>query len=222
MCNHRLNVYEQRWIDCIFTDTQITSKMKKSFCSRNKIHREITDYYWITEFQARYVDIDGRIGLVNGSGEILVNAIYDDISMFDENGLAITTRTIDGETFCGLINKDGVQIVDDSAFCYIDVGYHSALGNSARYGVYEARTQNGKLCFLFADGTVGMYPDFSALGNTTREDAMNINSFFVNGSVFLRSVKGWCLYSWLPGTKKNLSTWALLLMVSKTVWTLLQ
>lgn len=143
---------------------------------------------------ARYVDIDGRIGLVNDSGEVLVNAIYDDISMFDENGLAITTRTIDGETFCGLINKDGVQIVDDSAFCYIDVGYHSALGNSARYGVYEARTQNGKLCFLFADGTVGMYPDFSALGNTTREDAMNINSFFVNGSVFLRSVKGWCLY----------------------------
>ena len=68
---------------------------------------------------ARYVDIDGRIGLVNDSGEVLVNAIYDDISMFDENGLAITTRTIDGETFCGLINKDGVLIVDDSAFCYI-------------------------------------------------------------------------------------------------------
>lgn len=110
MCNHRLNVYEQRWIDCIFTDTQITSKMKKSFCSsRNKIHREITDYYWITEFQCNH-KLGDKENIQRKSIEI--RGLRDNGAPIQVIFHFINEKIIEIEAFCADSSFIGETVID--------------------------------------------------------------------------------------------------------------
>lgn len=143
---------------------------------------------------ARYTNSEGKMGIVQASGNILVPAIYDDISVFDQNGLAITSRTIHEESHCGLIDQSGSMIVDDHMFCYIGALFHPKLGYSNQYGMYGARGNDGETYAIFSDGTVTKYPDHSILNGNTFLSTLNMSSFFVQGSIFLRSADGWRLY----------------------------
>ena len=143
---------------------------------------------------ARYTNSDGKMGIIQASGNILVPAIYDDISVFDQNGLAISSRTVDQESYCGLIDQNGSMIVDDHMFCYIGALFHPNLGYSNQYGTYGARGNDGETYAIFSDGTIAQYPDRSILKSNAFLDTLNMSSFFVQGSVFLRSADGWRLY----------------------------
>lgn len=143
---------------------------------------------------ARYTNSDGKVGIIQASGNILLPAIYDDISVFDQNGLAITSRTVNGESYCGLIDQSGSMLVDDHMFCYIGALFHPNLGYSNQYGTYGARGNDGETYAIFPDGTIAKYPDHSILNGNAFLDTLNMNSFFVQGSVFLRSADGWRLY----------------------------
>lgn len=143
---------------------------------------------------ARYTNSDGKIGIIQASGNILVPAIYDDINVFDQNGLAITSRTVNEVSYCGLVDQRGSMIVDDHMFCYIGALFHPDLGYSIQYGTYGARGNDGETYAIFSDGTIAKYPDYSILNGNAFFDTLNMSSFFVQGSVFLRSADGWRLY----------------------------
>lgn len=143
---------------------------------------------------ARYTNSDGKVGLIQASGSILVPAIYDDISVFDQNGLAITNRTVNGESYSGLLDQSGSMIVDDHQFCHIGAWFHPNLGYSNQYGEYVARGNDGETYAVFSDGTVTKYPDHSILNDNGFLATLNLSSFFVQGSIFLRSADGWRLY----------------------------
>lgn len=143
---------------------------------------------------ARYTNHEGKVGIVESSGNILVPAKYDDIGVFDQNGLAITSKTVNDETYYGLINQNGITIADDTMFLHIEVSFHPDLGYSNQYGTYRAIGKDGESYAVFSDGTIAKYPDNSILNNNAFWATLNANSFFVKGSIFLRSAEGWRLF----------------------------
>lgn len=142
---------------------------------------------------ARYANEEGKIGLVGESGDILAPAIYDEIGMFDENGLAITFREVDEASYYGLMDRNGRMVVDDRDYTYIGVGYAGYLMhcNTNRFGVYGAMGRDEQSYNIFADGSVARFPDRETLDNTNE---WNRNAFFIEGSILLRARNGWRLF----------------------------
>lgn len=155
---------------------------------------EIAQVFAYEDGVARYANADGKLGLVQESGVILTPAIYDEIGMFDPNGVAFTYRTVDGETYAGLIDRQGTQLVAPDAYVYIGIPYMCDVGYSNRYGVYNALGADGRRYAVFADGSATCLPDQMELGFSRSEFVDNLASFFINGSMFLETADGWRLF----------------------------
>ena len=144
---------------------------------------------------ARFVSAEGKMGLMDESGKILVPAIYEDIDIFDENGIAITERSEGEEVFWGLIDRRGRKITEND-YSIIARQRNAKLGWSSGYGTYYAQNaeEKEKEIALFADGTSAEYPSSVFLESETNVDVINAESFFVQGSVFWYTKEGWKLF----------------------------
>lgn len=162
-------------------------------CNSCIADESIFQIYAYENGSAIFVSFDGKMGLITQSGEIIVPAMFDDIDVFDENGIAITTKINGNECFYGLLNQKG-EIIVENCFTHLSRRRHSELGYSSKYGVYYAENQTGEGYAIFSDGTMIKYPEISFSSETNYLSTLNTSSFFVNKTVFLRINEGWMLF----------------------------
>ena len=155
---------------------------------------DIEQEYAYMDGIARYRNAEGKLGLLKEPGIVLAAAEYDYIGFFDQNGLAPVCKTVNGEESWGMISRNGKKLIESDQFSYICEREHPGLGYSGQYGSYYAKGKNGEEYVVFADGTVSRFPDQEELNLTGLQAERNSDFYFINGSIFLYTDKGYRLF----------------------------
>lgn len=120
------------------------------------------------------VEEDGRKGLLNEDGNILLPPVYTSISAFDSNGTAKITK-MEGRT--GLINEQ--------AEILLEVRY-SSIGDFDRNGLAQI-VFNGKTGLADTSGHIVLEPGYDAIGAF---DRIGLAQVTLNGKVGLTDTQG--------------------------------
>ncbi len=144
---------------------------------------EGTLYAW--QGDAAFFERDGRIGLVNRRGEVLLEPMLTEAGLFDQNGL-VTVAFPGG---CGLLNKQG-------RFVHHAPGYEFVQFFSEEYQTYQVSCSGAQRSplsyYLNASGEVVPEPDWHT-DSAPAEELPENTRLLKNGSLLVQQGDTFCI-----------------------------